>query len=131
MTLTPSYFIFCHRESHIQLQQQEINTCPAGPSASHHHEIQDIDTPPHYLAPGGVSEYAYIVKKGRLLKPSVNTGLLHWPTNHENHYVRKINVCKIEVHYARNVGLAFQEYFGLVCKAKIVSREFVSRALNY
>ena len=45
--------------------------------------------------------------------------------------VRKINVCKIEVHYARNVGLAFQEYFGLVCKAKIVSREFVSRALNY
>ena len=86
MTPTPSYFIFCHRESHIQLQQQEINTCPAGPSASHHHEIQDIDTPPHYLAPDGVSENAYIVKKGRLLKPSVNTGLLHWPTNHENHY---------------------------------------------
>ena len=51
--------------------------------------------------------------------------------NMVDNIVRKINVCKIEVHYARNVGLAFQEYFGLVCKAKIVSREFVSRALNY
>ena len=39
-------------------------------------------------------------------------------------------MCKIEVHYVGKLGLAFQEYFGLVRKAQIVSREFVSRALN-
>ena len=44
--------------------------------------------------------------------------------------VRKMNVCKIKVHYVGKLGLAFQGYFGLVRKAQIVSREFVSRALN-
>ena len=28
--------------------------------------------------------------------------------------VRKISVCKIEVHYVGKIGLAFQECFGLV-----------------
>ena len=40
------------------------------------------------------------------------------------------SVCKIEVHYVGKLGLAFQEYFGLVRKAQIISREFVSRARN-
>ena len=39
-------------------------------------------------------------------------------------------MCKIEVHYVGKLGLAFQEFFGLVRKAQIISREFVSRALN-
>ena len=89
MTLTPLYFFFFNRESPIpleQLQQREnCNNCsPDGPSASPPETEIVIE---HYLAPDGKSEYSYVVKKGRLLKPKDNTGL-HGFThcNATNHY---------------------------------------------